>query len=137
MDKPQGWDTLDVVVALQQASGVRPLAHGGRLDVSASGLVLVCGGEGTRTAPRLMQLDKCFEGVIRLGASTRTYDAQGAVWERVDWQHVDGKLSAATDGAHHDVCGCRVHRTAPASHAVWRTLRACTAGQAGCLHVCC
>lgn len=91
VDKPEGWDTLDVIAALQQAGGVKPLAHGGRLDVSSSGLVLVCAGEATRTAPLLMQLGKCFEGVIRLGASTRTYDAQGPLWERMDWQYIDGE----------------------------------------------
>lgn len=90
IDKPRGWDMLDVIEAVKQAGGVKPLAHGGRLDISATGLVLVTSGAANKRAPSFMQLPKTFEGSFKLGASTDTYDAEGSVWEQVPWRHVTG-----------------------------------------------
>ncbi len=45
----------------------------------ASGVLIVLLGRGTKLAPYLMDGDKVYRGVIRLGIETDTYDVTGNV----------------------------------------------------------
>jgi tRNA pseudouridine55 synthase len=63
------------------------VGHAGTLDPFATGLLLVLAGAGTRLARYLVGLPKVYEGVLRLGATTATDDATGAVLATSDaWQ---------------------------------------------------
>jgi tRNA pseudouridine55 synthase len=53
--------------------------HAGTLDPLATGVLLVCVGEGTKLAPYLLADDKGYDGEFELGVETDTLDSTGAV----------------------------------------------------------
>jgi len=77
IDKPQGCTSHDVVVSVRRLLGTRRVGHGGTLDPDATGVLLVALGQATRFFPFLSGHDKIYEGRIRLGYATDTYDAAG------------------------------------------------------------
>src|SRR4030042_1090562 len=79
LDKPSGRTSHDVVDKIRRASGLRRVGHAGTLDPAASGVLLVCLGEGTRVRQYLMDGRKRYDAVVRLGVATDTGDAEGRV----------------------------------------------------------
>jgi tRNA pseudouridine55 synthase len=77
IDKPAGLTSHDVVARVRLLLGVRRVGHGGTLDPDATGVLLVAVGQATRFFPYLSKEDKVYEGAIRLGFATDTYDASG------------------------------------------------------------
>lgn len=77
IDKPAGLTSHDVVARIRQLLGVRRVGHGGTLDPDATGILLVAVGQATRFFPYLSKENKVYEGAIRLGFATDTYDASG------------------------------------------------------------
>jgi tRNA pseudouridine55 synthase len=57
--------------------GERRIGHTGTLDPMAEGLLLLCVGQATRLQRFLMLWEKTYQGTIRLGHATTTYDAEG------------------------------------------------------------
>lgn len=76
IDKPAGMTSHDVVAAVRRRLKVRA-GHTGTLDPQATGVLLVCLGTATRLARFLQDADKEYEGTIRFGWETDTYDADG------------------------------------------------------------
>lgn len=66
--------------------------HGGTLDSTASGLLLVLIGPATRLSGYVMEMPKCYEAVIQLGSETTTDDAAGEVKSVADWSFVTDTL---------------------------------------------
>ena len=84
VDKPAGMTSHDVVARLRRFFGTRKVGHAGTLDPMATG-VLVAGIErGTKLLAHLVAEDKVYETTIRLGASTTTDDAEGAIVDKHD-----------------------------------------------------
>jgi len=79
VDKPEGPTSFDVVALARRASGERRVGHTGTLDPFASGLLLVLGGPATKLCPFLLDEEKEYEGVLRLGTRTDTGDPTGRV----------------------------------------------------------
>jgi len=77
IDKPAGLTSHDVVARVRRLLGVQRVGHGGTLDPDATGVLLVAVGQATRFFPYLSKEDKVYEGTIRLGFATDTYDASG------------------------------------------------------------
>jgi tRNA pseudouridine55 synthase len=77
IDKPAGPTSHDIVARVRRLLGVRRVGHGGTLDPDATGVLLVTVGQTTRFFPYLSKEDKVYEGAIRLGFATDTYDASG------------------------------------------------------------
>ena len=77
IDKPAGPTSHDVVARVRRILGVRRVGHGGTLDPDATGVLLVAIGQATRFFPYLSKEAKVYEGTIRLGFATDTYDASG------------------------------------------------------------
>jgi len=77
IDKPAGPTSHDVVQRVRTALAVRRVGHGGTLDPGATGVLLVAAGQATRFFPFLSKESKVYEGRIRLGFATDTYDATG------------------------------------------------------------
>ncbi|MFE5410059.1 tRNA pseudouridine(55) synthase TruB [Microbacterium sp. NPDC056569] len=89
VDKPGGITSHDVVARARRALGTRKIGHAGTLDPMATGL-LVLGVEGaTRLLTFVVGLDKTYEATIRLGVSTDTDDAEGAVIAETDAASLD------------------------------------------------
>lgn len=81
VDKPAGMTSHDVVDRIRRASGVRRVGHTGTLDPSATGLLILCIGKATRLSEHLTGLDKTYQGIMRLGIVTDSYDLDGKVLE--------------------------------------------------------
>lgn len=77
VDKPCGCTSHDVVLRVRTLFGIKRVGHGGTLDPDATGVLLVALGQATRFFPYLAAHDKAYEGSIRLGYPTDTYDASG------------------------------------------------------------
>ena len=79
LDKPQG---LSSNTALQQARrlfAAEKAGHTGVLDPLATGLLPVCFGEATKFAQYLLDADKAYSAMLKLGEATSTGDAEGEV----------------------------------------------------------
>ena len=79
IDKPAGWTSHDVVAKARRLCRQRRIGHTGTLDPMATGLLVLCLGRATRLVEYITAHDKRYEGVIVLGATTDTDDAEGAV----------------------------------------------------------
>ena len=79
--KPAGPTSHDVVDIVRRALGEQRVGHLGTLDPFAAGLLVVVVGRATRLAAYAAAWTKAYDGVIRLGITTDTDDATGAVLE--------------------------------------------------------
>jgi tRNA pseudouridine55 synthase len=77
IDKPGGLTSHDVVARVRRLVGVRQVGHFGTLDPFATGVLPVSVGKATRFAQFYLRSRKAYEGDIRFGFSTDTYDATG------------------------------------------------------------
>src|ERR1700757_2896122 len=77
IDKPQGLTSHDVVNRVRRILGQRSVGHLGTLDPSATGVLPIVTGGLTRLAQFYTASEKAYEGFIRLGFATDTYDADG------------------------------------------------------------
>jgi tRNA pseudouridine55 synthase len=75
--KPSGCTSHDIVDRLRRILGQKKIGHFGTLDPLASGLLLIAAGKATRLFPFYGKRDKSYEGRIRLGFATDTYDSEG------------------------------------------------------------
>ena len=78
IDKPAGLTSHDVVNRARRILGQRSVGHLGTLDPSATGVLPIVVGSFTRLAQFYMHSEKTYEGTIRFGFSTDTYDADGS-----------------------------------------------------------
>src|SRR6185503_16713759 len=77
IDKPSGPTSHDVVDAIRRHFGIKKAGHCGTLDPNATGLLIIVLGRGTKLSERLMSDDKVYEGSIKFGETTDSYDADG------------------------------------------------------------
>ncbi|HXT13856.1 MAG TPA: tRNA pseudouridine(55) synthase TruB [Candidatus Angelobacter sp.] len=77
IDKPAGPTSHDVVDAIRRQFGIKKVGHCGTLDPNATGLLIIVLGRGTKLSEKLMSDDKVYEGTIKFGESTDSYDADG------------------------------------------------------------
>ena len=77
IDKPAGLTSHDVVNRLRRITGERSIGHLGTLDPMATGVLPMVLGRYTRLAQFFTDARKTYEGEIRLGFATTTYDAEG------------------------------------------------------------
>jgi len=75
--KPSGPTSHDCVVRLRKILQTKKIGHFGTLDPFAEGLLLIGVGRATRLFPYFGVSDKTYEGRIRLGFGTDTYDRTG------------------------------------------------------------
>jgi tRNA pseudouridine55 synthase len=81
VDKPAGPTSHDVVDAVRRKFGLKKVGHCGTLDPNATGLLIIVLGRGTKLSERLMGDDKVYEGTIKFGESTDSYDCDGEILE--------------------------------------------------------
>jgi len=77
VDKPSGPTSHDVVDAIRRKFGIKKVGHCGTLDPNATGLLIIVLGRGTKLSERLMGDDKAYEGTIKFGETTDSYDSDG------------------------------------------------------------
>jgi len=77
IDKPAGPTSHDVVDAIRSQFRLKKVGHCGTLDPNATGLLIIVLGRGTKLSEKLMSSDKVYEGTIKFGETTHSYDADG------------------------------------------------------------
>ncbi len=82
--KEAGWTSHDVVAKVRSLLRGSKVGHAGTLDPSATGVLPILVGRATRIAEYLIDWDKEYRAVLRLGETTDTQDATGRILSRVD-----------------------------------------------------
>jgi tRNA pseudouridine55 synthase len=77
VDKPEGWTSHDVVNKVRRIAKTKKVGHLGTLDPIATGVLPLVVGRTTRLAQFYTRSDKIYEGLVRFGWSTDTYDRAG------------------------------------------------------------
>jgi tRNA pseudouridine55 synthase len=85
LDKPAGMTSHDVVDAVRRVLGCKgrkarsacKVGHAGTLDPFATGLLIIGIGKATKRLNEILGLDKTYEAVARLGATSTTDDLEG------------------------------------------------------------
>jgi tRNA pseudouridine55 synthase len=81
LDKPAGItsnDALQIIKRLYQAARA---GHTGSLDKPATGMLPLCLGEATKFSSYLLNADKTYVSVAKLGVTTSTADGEGEILE--------------------------------------------------------
>jgi tRNA pseudouridine55 synthase len=81
-DKPLGLSSAAAVARVKYLFGARKAGHTGSLDPLASGMLPICFGEATKFGAQLLEADKTYRVVARLGERTPSADRESAVVER-------------------------------------------------------
>jgi len=78
VDKPVGLTSHEVVQIIRRGTNIRRAGHTGTLDPRASGVLIVLIGPAVRLSEYVSASDKRYQAIIRLGATTDTFDADGS-----------------------------------------------------------
>ncbi|MFO7750456.1 MAG: tRNA pseudouridine(55) synthase TruB [Desulfobacteraceae bacterium] len=90
VDKPEGLSSAKAVARIKKRFNVKKAGHAGTLDPFATG-VLLCGlDKGTRLSRFLLNGEKKYRAVVRLGVETDTLDSTGTVEKEHPAARVDG-----------------------------------------------
>jgi tRNA pseudouridine55 synthase len=84
IDKPSGPTSHDIVDRIRRHFRLKKVGHGGTLDPAATGLLVIMLGRATRLSERFMSSDKTYEGVMKLGVTTDSQDADGTILRETD-----------------------------------------------------
>jgi len=79
IDKPGGMTSHDCVSLLRRKMGYDKVGHAGTLDPMATGLLVMLVGKATKLSNSFLNDDKAYSACLRLGITTDTLDAEGAV----------------------------------------------------------
>lgn len=77
IDKPAGLTSHDIVNRVRRILQQRSVGHLGTLDPMATGVLPLVIGNFTRLAQFYTSAEKAYEGTIRFGFATDTYDCEG------------------------------------------------------------
>ena len=96
VDKPAGLTSHDVVNRVRRLASTRRVGHTGTLDPMATGVLGLLLGPATRLSQYATEGRKRYRGVLRLGETTDTYDADGVVTDKqpvnVDMRTIESVL---------------------------------------------
>jgi tRNA pseudouridine55 synthase len=81
LDKPLGVSSAGAVARSKRLFGARKAGHTGSLDPLASGMLPICFGEATKFGAQLLDADKTYRVVARLGERTACADRESEVIE--------------------------------------------------------
>jgi len=84
INKPWGKTSFSIVAMVKRLSGERRVGHAGTLDTTATGVLPICLGQGTRVTEFLVNATKAYQAEIELGVTTDTYDASGKITHQAD-----------------------------------------------------
>ena len=75
-DKPLDRTSFDIVATFKRAFNLKKIGHSGTLDPRATGLLILCSGKKTKMINDFIDYDKEYNGIIRIGATTPTFDTE-------------------------------------------------------------
>ena len=79
VDKPSGITSHNIVDRLRKKLNMKKIGHAGTLDPLATGLMILLIGKATKVSQFLINLDKAYEGIFKLGEETDSQDSDGQV----------------------------------------------------------
>ncbi len=91
LNKPAGLSSNAALQRVKRALRAKKGGHTGSLDPAATGMLPLCFGEATKASAYLLDADKTYRVVARLGESTDTGDADGRI---VDTAEVPDRTAA-------------------------------------------
>jgi tRNA pseudouridine55 synthase len=104
VDKPGEMTSHDVVARCRRIFSTRKVGHAGTLDPMATGVLVIGIERATKILGLLTTSSKSYAATIRLGQTTSTEDAEGAVLHRVSASHLSGTaITAAIAGLRGDI----------------------------------
>lgn len=84
LDKPLGLSSNQALQQVKRLYQAAKAGHTGSLDPLATGLLPICLGEATKFSHFLLDADKSYRALVKLGSTTTTGDAEGEVLERFE-----------------------------------------------------
>ncbi|MDO8292735.1 MAG: tRNA pseudouridine(55) synthase TruB, partial [Gallionella sp.] len=78
-DKPLEISSNDALQKVRRLFQAEKAGHTGTLDPLATGLLPICFGEATKFSNALLDADKTYRALLRLGQTTSTVDAEGEI----------------------------------------------------------
>ncbi|MFP1758943.1 tRNA pseudouridine(55) synthase TruB [Lonsdalea quercina] len=97
LDKQQGTSSNDVLQKVKRLFNANKAGHTGALDPLATGMLPICLGEATKFSQYLLDSDKRYRVIARLGQRTDTSDADGNVVEERPVTFTPEALAQALD----------------------------------------
>ncbi len=95
LDKPVNITSNSALQTVKRLYQARKAGHTGSLDPLASGLLPICLGEATKVSGFLLDTDKRYHAICKLGVTTTTGDAEGTILEtRVPGPVTSAQLAA-------------------------------------------
>ncbi len=83
-DKPQGMSSNQALQRVKYLYQAEKAGHTGSLDPLATGLLPICLGEATKYSQHLLEANKVYRTIMRLGQKTSTADAEGEIIQECD-----------------------------------------------------
>ena len=84
LDKPAGYSSNQALQHVKRLFTAAKAGHTGNLDPFATGLLPICLGEATKFSHTLLDADKVYRAVLKLGVTTTTGDTEGEVTGRTE-----------------------------------------------------
>lgn len=97
LDKPQGLSSNDALQKVKRLYNANRAGHTGALDPLATGMLPICLGEATKFSQYLLDSDKRYRVIARLGQRTDTSDADGQVVEEREVSFSAEQLATALE----------------------------------------
>ncbi len=97
LDKPLGLSSNDALQKVKRLFNANRAGHTGALDPLATGMLPICLGEATKFSRYLLDSDKRYRVIARLGQRTDTSDADGTVVQERAVTFSDADLAQALD----------------------------------------
>lgn len=95
LDKPQGLSSNDALQKVKRIYNANRAGHTGALDPLATGMLPICLGEATKFSQYLLDSDKRYRVMARLGQRTDTSDADGQIVQERPVNFTQAQLDAA------------------------------------------
>lgn len=99
INKPMGKTSHFVVAVARRITGIKKIGHTGTLDPMATGVLPICiGREATKLSQAIMDGDKCYKAVLKLGIATTTQDAEGEIIEEKEVCVTEDEIKSVIKG---------------------------------------
>ncbi len=97
-NKPLYWTSFDLVkkvrFEIQKALNKKKIkvGHAGTLDPLATGLMIICTGNATKSIEQYQNLSKEYLATIKFGATTPSFDLETEIDQQYEYQHITMEL---------------------------------------------
>ncbi|WP_446469985.1 tRNA pseudouridine(55) synthase TruB [Xenorhabdus stockiae] len=97
LDKPQDISSNDALQKVRRVFNASKAGHTGALDPLATGMLPICLGEATKFSQFLLDSDKRYRVIARLGQRTDTSDSHGKIISEREVRVTSSQLDAALE----------------------------------------